>query len=138
MNDYEHKLDSRLTLVIVYIMAIFNGVAYHHITTQQSVENLGTFLVTKFNENEKSCPRDIMANGEKVYKGAVAISPDIRDNGILMFGDKIYIDEYGEFEVACLTHKRHKRLIDIYTTDLKEAKMHGAKRKRVYLIKENF
>lgn len=101
------------------------------------LENLGTFLITKFNENEKSCPGKIMANGKTVYVGAVAISPDIRDSGLLIFGDKILIDGYGEFTVACLTHRRLKRTIDIYTDNYTEAKKGGAVRKRVWLIQND-
>ena len=145
MNKIDHWFESKLILIAILIIMIFNGIAFYLLTKQNKTifnelgkESIGTFLITKFNEKEKSCPGVIMANGEKVYVGAVAISPDIRNSGLLMFGDKIQIDGYGEYRVSCLTHRRRKRTIDIYVSDVNEAKTHGAKRKRVYLILKNY
>jgi hypothetical protein len=132
------KKDLEMFFIILCFVAfnvcglVYNKNRFDEIKYQQRVEGLGTFLITKFNENEKSCPGVIMANGQRVFVGAVAISPDIRDSGLLMFGDKIRIDGYGDFEVACITHKRLKRTIDIYEKDIKKVN-EGAKRRRVWL-----
>jgi 3D (Asp-Asp-Asp) domain-containing protein len=48
--------------------------------------------------------------------GVIAISRDLLEKGFIPFS-KVYIEGFGVFTVADLTHERHKNRIDIWTTE---------------------
>ena len=132
MNFWYHDMENKITMIAVLLLAIFNGIAFHLLIKQnkiisdrQSIENLGIVLVTKVNMREKGCSNINMVLGD------VSVGKKYRDK--LMIGDRIIISDYGNFVVK--SYGNHNS-IDIYVNSLKEAKTHGAKRKRVYLIKK--
>ena len=129
---WEHSAEGTFTMWALVIFVIMNVCSFFWVKNtltdiqyRQRVENLGTFLITKVCEREKGCSKINMQLGD------VSIGKIYKNNFII--GDMIFIPDYGKFVVRSFGIHNS---IDIYTPNLQEAKKHGAKRKRVYLITE--
>lgn len=83
--------------------------------------NIATiFYYTNVPEQTDSTP-NIMASGNRVYEGAVAVSRDYLKHRILKYGDKIHIEGLGEYVVEDTMNKRHKWSVDVFTFDLEKS-----------------
>lgn len=91
------------------------------VTTQSIHINIATvFYYANVPEQTDSTP-NIMASGNRVYEGAVAVSRDYLKHKILKYGDKIQIEGLGEYVVEDTMNKRHKWSVDVFTFDLEKS-----------------
>jgi 3D (Asp-Asp-Asp) domain-containing protein len=65
------------------------------------------------------------ADGSLVRRGVIAISPDIQNELGITFGDRIVLDGYGTMEVRDVMNPRWRRRVDIWSSDLQAARLHG-------------
>ena len=65
------------------------------------------------------------ASGSLVSRGIVAVSRDLLSEVGLSYGQRVFLDGYGIFVVTDTMNSRHRRRVDIWTGDLKAAKLHG-------------
>ena len=64
-------------------------------------------------EEQTDSTPTITASGERVREGICALSRDIEQEFGLEFGDKIFINGYGEFEFQDRMNKRIKKGVDL-------------------------
>lgn len=104
---------------------------------------IGNLTITSYRpvpEQTDSTPF-ITANGDRVKKGGVALSRNLlqRWGGVVKYGDTIYIDELGFFEVNDTMNKRHVNWADVFVWTLDEEKRfhkkYGINKRKVWLIK---
>jgi 3D (Asp-Asp-Asp) domain-containing protein len=91
-------------------------------------------VVNVYSYNEREGCSNVMASGKKVYPGAIAVSRDWVKEGILKFGDRVYIEDIGYFTVEDLMHQKCTWSVDIYEADWNKMKAFGRKRKRLFLV----
>ncbi|THB68190.1 MAG: hypothetical protein D6E12_07020 [Desulfovibrio sp.] len=75
----------------------------------------------------------ITANNNRVRPGIAAVSPDLFANG-WVFGRKIYVVDYGVYEIDDLMAQRMQNTIDIFMFSRQEALTFGKQQLRVYLL----
>jgi hypothetical protein len=132
----KNKKEKRMIFLAFIFFLIVWILLVKIISKKFSTQDMGCFLVTKFNDKE------IGYKGRQMKVGECSISQDIYYSGLLNKGEQIKIAGLGTYTIKSLMDKRdakgnlRNRIIDIYTSDIKEARTHGAVRRRVYLIKE--
>jgi 3D (Asp-Asp-Asp) domain-containing protein len=99
---------------------------------------IGTLTLTSYRsvpEQTDSSPW-ITSNGQRVNENGVAVSQDMhkRFGGFLDYGDVIYIEGIGFKVVNDLMNPRHKKCIDIWVKSIKEEKIIGVQRVKVWII----
>jgi len=76
----------------------------------------------------------IMASGNRVYEGAVALSRDLERDFGLEFGDKVHLLGIGTFVFADRMHRRWKRRVDLFKWSKKKAIQFG-RQKAIMVIR---
>lgn len=69
----------------------------------------------------------ITADGSIVRRGIIAVSRDLLHELGLSYGQRVLLDGYGVMEVRDTMNKRWERRVDVWSSDLTAAKMHGKK-----------
>lgn len=67
----------------------------------------------------------IAANNEPVRVGVLAVSPDLKEEFGIRFGQRVLIPGYGLFEVCDVMNPRWKRRVDIWESDRQAARIFG-------------
>ena len=78
----------------------------------------------------------ITASNKKVKEGYVALSRDIEKKYRLKFGDKVYLEGYGEYQFEDRMHRRKRKQVDIFMHSTKEALKHGRKKSILVIRKK--
>jgi len=103
---------------------------------------LGNFTVTSYRsvKNQTDMSPYVTSIGEHVTKFGCAASQDLLKDGIVKYGDVVYIENIGFKIVNDTMHKRIKRQFDIWVGTLAEEKEHdkkfGRTKLKVWLIKK--
>jgi 3D (Asp-Asp-Asp) domain-containing protein len=103
---------------------------------------LGSFPVTSYRSAKSQTDKSpfITSTGEHVYKGGCAASQDLLRDGIVKYGDTIYIENIGFYRINDTMNIRIKRQFDIWVETQAEEKEHdrkfGKRKLRVWLIKK--
>jgi 3D (Asp-Asp-Asp) domain-containing protein len=67
----------------------------------------------------------IAANNEPVRVGVLAVSPDMKKELGIRFGQRVLLPGYGLFEVCDVMNPRWKRRVDIWESDRQAARLFG-------------
>jgi len=103
---------------------------------------LGNFPVTSYRSvhNQTDNSPFITSTGEYVNKMGCAASQDLLRDGIVKYGDLVYIEEVGFRYVNDTMNIRIKRQFDVWVGTLAEEKAHdkqfGRRKLKVWLIKK--
>lgn len=142
MNTYEQRLQNYLILLFLVLISLGVGLAWWQVTKKidtvkynQHIQSLGIVKYYHYTNDPKMTDDspNIMASGKNVYSGAIAVSRDLLD--YVMFGDIVKIAINGKLEtfvVEDVMNIRHKRCIDIFTTNKKLLKKSG--KGRLYVV----
>jgi 3D (Asp-Asp-Asp) domain-containing protein len=106
------------------------------------VSLLGNFTVTSYRSIPSQTDKSpyITSIGEHVTKFGCAASQDLLNEGIVKYGDIVYIQEVGFRTVNDTMNKRIKRQFDVWVKTLAEEREHdknfGRRKLKVWLIKK--
>ena len=111
------------------------GILTHKDHLIQSLEQGHMLTVTAYSPTVDQCDDTpfITASNNRVRDGIVAVSPDLYDRG-WVFGRKVYVVDYGVYEIDDLMAERMQNTIDIFMFDRQRAMSFGKKELRVYLL----
>ena len=70
----------------------------------------------------------ITADNSYVRRGYIAVSRDMMRDFGLHFGQRVFLSGYGVYEIRDVMDKRWKRRVDIWTSDVVAAKLHGIRK----------
>lgn len=101
----------------------------------QSLQEGQVLTVTAYSPTVDQCDDTpfITANNNRVRDGIVAVSPDLFSRG-WVFGRKVYVVDYGVYEIDDLMAQRMQNTIDIFMFNRQHAVSFGKKQLRVYLL----
>ena len=72
------------------------------------------------------------ASNKRVKEGYIAISRDLED--YLTFGDKVFIEDLGIFEVQDRMNRRWQARVDIFFNETKDAIEFGKHKKKMWIL----
>ena len=106
------------------------------ISFKSSLGSLGVVTVTKYSPTVAECDGTpfITSIDERVHEGGLAVSQDFLKEHKLKYGDKVFIEGLGIFEVNDCMNIRHKYAVDIFTFSTKDAKKFTPIKAHLYLI----
>jgi 3D (Asp-Asp-Asp) domain-containing protein len=106
-----------------------------HMHDMYKIKQVKTLTVTAYSPTKRETDSDpyINASMQPVREGTIAVSRDLFDEG-WVFGKKVYVKNYGIFEIADLMNERYTDRIDIFMFSTKQAKRFGVKTLKVALL----
>jgi len=125
----------------ITLNALSNRVETLEIRHEQDVEELKKSIVprkltvTAYTASVYECDSDpkITASMQKVRPGIIAVSRDLFEAG-WVFGKKVYIEDYGVYEIADLMNSKYENRIDIFVGHKKKANDFGKRELTVALL----
>ena len=76
------------------------------------------------------------ASRKQVKEGHIAVSRDLEREHGLKFGDKVFINGLGEFEIQDRTSFKKKNSVDVYMASHEKAKQFGIRRLMMLITKQ--
>lgn len=102
---------------------------------------LGSFTVTSYRSIPQQTDNSpfITSIGERVCKDGIAASQDLIRNGVVRYGDWVFIEDVGFKRVTDTMNKRHTNRFDVWVGTLEEEKKFHSrfknKKLRIWLIR---
>lgn len=101
------------------------------------VEKRKKLKITAYTASRKENGRhSLTANNTKLRLGVIAVSRDLLRSG-WNFGDKVYIENMGIFEIQDTMAARMRNTIDIFMHKSKDADEFGVQKLEVFLLAKN-
>lgn len=77
----------------------------------------------------------ITSIGERVHSSGVAVSQDLLKNGVVKYGDVLYVEGYGFKVVNDTMNPRHKNHVDLWVDSYKKEKAVGVRKLNIYRVR---
>ncbi len=126
---------SRTSICLVTLLAMLVPAPELGMGTTELLESVAV-KVTAYTLEELKSSEGITASGKQPRTGYIAISRDLELKHGLGFGDKVFINGLGEFEIQDRTHFRKKQLVDVYMDCYKSAVQFGVKKLNMVFLKK--
>lgn len=98
---------------------------------------IGNMTVTSYRsvpEQTDSSPF-ITSIGERTHRNGVAVSQDLLRNGVVKYGDIIFVEGYGFKVVNDTMNARHKNHVDLWVETKEQEKLVGVQKLNIYRIR---